>query len=138
MAISYRQTDTVAPCGVIQACSGRTPAADSDAHEAQDGGTAGTTELACDVGAGATEACYMDELAITDATSLDSGTLTARVNVTSAQNNLTWEEIYVSVTGMALDVTAGGVFSQQVTLSAASAHNAGDVVYLVYVFANGH
>lgn len=152
MAEDYQQTDTAAPCGVIQACSAVAPAADADAREASVGGTAGATELACAVAAASSELCYADEIAIADDTSLDAGDATLRLNITTAQNDLTWEEVYVcrlnssctsqetlgSVTGLANDVSAGGVFTQTVSLSAASAHNEGDKVYVTYVFANAH
>lgn len=152
MSVIYVQTDSLAACGVIGACSGRTPAGDADAIEATDGGTAGTTELAVNINPLATEACFMAEIPVQDTDSLDAGTLTMRINITTAQASLTWEEVYVcridsgctsqetlgSVTGMGVDVAAGGVFSQNVTLSAASAHNAGDKVYIIVVVANAH
>lgn len=152
MAIDYPQTQTAAPCGVIQACAPVAPAADADAVEAAVGGTAGGTELACGVAPGASELCFAAQLAIADDTSLDAGDLTTRLNITTAQGDLTLEEIYVcrlsaacasqetlgSVTGLGLDISAGGVFSQVVTLAAASAHDPGDSVYVAHVFANAH
>lgn len=152
MAIDFVQTDTLAPCGVIQACLPVAPAGDADAVQASKGGTPGTTELACAVAAASSESCLMFELAIADDDSLDAGTLSLPINVTTAQMDVTWEEIYVcrlnssctsqetlgSVTGLARDVSGGGVFTETVSLSAASAHDAGDVVYIVLVFANAH
>lgn len=152
MSLIYTQTDTVAPLGVIQACAPVAPAGDADAVEAVDGGTAGTTALAVGIPANSTVTAFATELRIADSDSLDSGTLTHRLNVSTAQGDLTLEEIYVcrvasggtsqetlgSVTGLGTDISVGGVFSTNVTLSAASAHNAGDRVYIVVVVANAH
>lgn len=150
MSDVYTQTDTLAPCGVIQACAPVAPAVDGDAILAQIGGTPGVTELACDVAALATETCFAAELAISDTDDLNAGTLVMRLNITTAQMNVTWEEVYVcrlnsscvsqetlgSATGLALDVSAGGVFTVNVTLSAAAAHDPGDVIYIPCVFTN--
>lgn len=150
--IVYRQTDAAAACGVIGACSGRTPAGDSDARQALEGGTAGTVSLAVGIPVISTVAVYMDELPVADTDSLDAGTLTARLNVVTAQASLTWEELWVcrinsactsqetlgSLTAQGLDISVGGVFTRNVTLSAASAHNAGDKVYIVHVVANAN
>lgn len=152
MSLIFRQTDNVAPLGMIQACAPAAPAGGADAREAVVGGTAGVTAVAVGVPNASTVTAYADELRISDTDSLDAGTLTHRLNVSTAQGNLTLEEIYVcrvdsggtsqetlgSVTGLATDISAGGVFPTNITLSAASAHNAGDRAYIVIVVANSH
>lgn len=152
MSDIYTQTDTDAPLGVIQACAPVAPAADADAKEAVVGGTAGVTAEACGVASQTKEVCYADELRIGDDDSLDAGTLTYRLNVSTAQNDLTLEDIYVcrvnssgvsqetlgSVTGLGTDISGGGVFPQNITLSAASAHNAGDRVYILVAVNNAN
>lgn len=150
--MNFTQTDTAAPLGVIQACSPVAPAGDADANEAVVGGTAGVTAVSCGVPNASQEMCYADELRIADSDTLAAGTLTHRLNVSTAQGDLTLEDIYVcrvnssgvsqetlgSETGLATDISAGGVFTTNITLSAASAHNAGDRVYITVAVANAH
>lgn len=154
MAITFTQTDTNSSvCNSsteLAACSGRTGGVNS-AKVASVGGTAGTvavSETAVGSASNVVECGFA--LTIPAGTTGDSGTWTTRLNITTANMNLTITEIHVcranssctnqesigSATGLSISLGSTGVKSQNVTGGAVTLA-ADDLVTVVYVISNG-
>lgn len=149
MAINYTQTDSAIIAGIY--CSGGASSANDIARTAVDGGTAGTgTPSVIATASGVSEALLNFEITPAGGTSWDAGTWTVRLNVTTANMNVTLVAIWIcrvdssgvnqatigSATGLSISVGTTGVKSQTVTGSAQTPA-AGDMVEVVFLFSNG-
>ena len=133
-------------------CSGAATSDGGASRVASVGGTAGTeTTLATSALASSTDnANGLYTLDIPAGTSGDSGTWTIRLNITTANMNLTVTKIYVcrvnssctnqetigSATGLSISLGTTGVKTQTVSGSAVTLA-AGDKVVIVFVLSNG-
>ena len=156
MAMTFAQTGSgsAACSGTVEkaGCSGRTSSITSAVDlECLVGGTAGTVPITAGITSGGTNLCFVFFACVVPAgTSGDSGTWTTRLNVTTANMNLTVTEIYVcrassdctnqetigSATGLSISLGSTGVKTQTVSGSAVTL-SAGDLVTVVYVGTNG-
>lgn len=149
MAIDYQQTQTSDSVDSGSHCSGRTDSFQWS-KVCEDGGTPGTLELSTALSAGQT-LNIKGRFAITPAPSVswDAGTWTVRVNVTTANMNVTIEEVHIcrlnssevnqakigSATGLAINCGTVGVKSINVT-GVAQTPVAGDIVLVQIVCTN--
>lgn len=149
MAIILVQTDTVAPCGTILAC---TSPADGlanvpQARLAEQGGSAGSGELSVSINKADIQAGVMFESPAVGQTTWQAGTYTVRLNVTTAVANLSLIEIHVcrvnsscvsqetvgSSVGLGISMGTTGVKNVDVIGSEQSA-SATDRIYIVFIF----
>ena len=153
MALVLTQTDTAADCGAVAGCSGATVAGSAVGREATSGGTAGSTEQTITITKNSTEAGFMFQSADNEPnkTSWEAGDWVVRLNVTTSQMNITWEDTYVcrfdnacgslatvgSLTGQAISCGSTGVKSMTVS-GASQTANATDEIYIVLVFKNAN
>jgi hypothetical protein len=150
MAKSFQQTANVAPCGAIAACSGATVGNDASA-DCVEGGTPGTEVDSFGASSATTgNACVFFELDPDDGDSWDEGDYVARINVESANADITWTETHVcrvnsscvsqetigSLTGQSVSLGTTGPKSMTVP-GAAVTPAAGDRIYIVCVFDMG-
>lgn len=151
MALTFQQTDAVSPCAPMSACAPAktitTPLVDVAMAP---GGTPGTTAESFDIGPGASD--YKAFFQSDDVGKVDweAGTWTVNLNVSSAQNNMAWDGVWICRVDNAcgtvasvgsetasIDISAGGVFSKTVT-GAATTGTTTDAVYVVCQFTNSH
>jgi hypothetical protein len=90
MAMIFTQTDTDGVCGTADYCQNITPDPPFDAQkQCSVGGSAGSTPVTVTVGA-STNRMISFECVVPAGTSWDAGDWTLRLNVTTANMNLTW------------------------------------------------
>lgn len=151
--MTFTQTDdqsTECTGTELNGCSGATGGSTAN-RQATVGGTAGTVAVPDSITGNATgEVGPVMDLTVPASTTGDSGTWTTRLNVTTANMNLTIVSIFVcranstctnqetigSATGLSISLGTTGVKSQNVTGSAVTLA-AGDRVTVIYVLANG-
>ena len=148
----FVQTNTNAQDGVIAACSGGAVGEATGSTQLQKGGTAGTTERTVTIAKGNTDIGFTLQSAPNwpSETSWPSGNYVVRLNVTTANSNITWEDCYVcrvnssgvnqetigSLTAQAISCGTTGVKTMTVSGSATTAA-ATDEIYIVCLFKNG-
>lgn len=118
---------------------------------ALEGGAAGTNNVACTLGASAVNnVCAHYQVAF-ERYDAAPGNWTIRINVATANMNVTWESCYLcrvnaslvsqetlgSATGLAISCGSTGIKSATVSQAAPSALNAGDLLLAVCGFSNG-
>ncbi len=151
MALILTQTDTAADCGAVAGCSGATVAGSAVGREATSGGTAGSTEQTVTVTKNSTEAGFMFQSADNEPnkTSWEAGDWVVRLNVTTSQMDITWEDTYIcrfdnacgslatvgSLVSQAISCGSTGVKSMTIS-GASQTANATDEIYIVLVFKN--
>jgi len=149
MALILTQTDTVAPCGTILACTSPEDglAVTPQARKAEGGGSAGSGELSVEIYKAAIQAGVMFESPAVGETTWDSGTYTVRLNVTTAVADLNLIEVHVcrvnsscasqatvgSTTGLSISMGTTGVKQVDVTGAQQSAVST-DRIYIVLIF----
>ena len=97
MAVSFQQTNTNANGSAIAAlCSGNSNSSDTDSNQAEDGGSAGSTErihqpdnLAADL-----NGVWMEIINIDDYDGA-SGTWVTRLNITTGNHQITLDEVHI-------------------------------------------
>jgi len=95
MAISYQETDTAADCGNGVYCKGGTAQVSFFDSEAILGGTAGTAH-SITIGATASDSEAINfDLVPAASVAWVSGTWTVRLNVTTANTNITWDSVWI-------------------------------------------
>lgn len=151
--INYTQTDTQdtiqgSYCSGVAGADSSTPA--TIKNQCTDGGTAGSTPLTPSVIGAATGWITNFQVIIASGTSWNAGTWTWRLNVTSANMNLTITEVYLcrlnsghvnqatigSATGLSISLGSTGVKSGTIS-GAAQTPGAGDFVKFIIVVSNG-
>lgn len=148
MPINFTQTDTDNNIGNTF-CSGRSVSS-SLGKLATDGGTAGTGTGAIQVDASLTTVVSFNfKCTVNSGVSWNAGTWTWRLNITTANMNLTLGEVYLcrvnssdvnqatigSATGLGISLSSTGVKSGTISGSSQSP-SAGDYVSVVLVFTN--
>lgn len=150
--IAFQQTDAVAGCGVMAACSGTSPLMSTSAREMALGGVPGTASHVVTVGGLSVGSGVMFQSAAGEPWRLDwaAGDWVVRLNVSVGNARITWDAVYVcrvngacaavgtagSATGLGINLKTAGVKSWTVS-GAALGGSAGDGVYVVLVFSNG-
>lgn len=150
MATSFQQTDTAAGATNVQ-CSGNTNnTGDTESNQAQDGGTAGVTELTITMDANAADlnAVWMEIVNI-DNYDGASGTWTWRINCTTGNNSIVLTEVhichvssaYAAKNTLGSDTTLGtktgdGNLSGTITQSGSVTIDPGDLIIVIYAFDN--
>lgn len=147
--IDLQQTDNNGSFGADVMCSGATIGETTpQCKSAPKSGSAGSVEVNFGINKAGTEAGIMFQSDGIGETSWDAGTYTVRVNVTTAQANLEFAEVYVcranssginqatvgSLTGLT-EALSAGTHTFNVTGSSQTA-GATDVVYIVLVIFN--
>lgn len=149
MALILTQTDTVAPCGTILACTSPADglAVTPQARKAEDGGSAGSGELSVTINKGDIQAGVMFESPAVGQTTWQSGTYTVRINITTSVADLLLTEVHVcrvnsscvnqatvgSTTGLSISIGSTGVKTVEVTGAQQSASGT-DRIYIVLIF----
>ena len=149
MALILVQTDTVAPCGTILACTSPLDglAVTPQARLAEDGGDAGSGELSATIYKADTQAGVMFESPAVGQTTWQAGTYTVRLNVTTAVALLVLREVHVcrvnsscvsqeivgNNTGLSISMAITGVKTVDVEGVEQSA-SATDRIYIVLIF----
>lgn len=149
MSIILTQTDTIAPCGTILACTSPTDglATTPQARKAESGGSAGSGELSVTINKSDIQAGVMFESPAVGRTTWQSGTWTVRLNVTTAVSELNLIEVHVcrvnsscgslatvgSNTGLGISMSTTGVKTIEITGSEQSASDT-DRIYIVFIF----
>lgn len=149
MAVILVQTDTVAPCGTILACTSPADglATVPQARQAEEDGSAGSGELSVTINKADIQAGVMFESPAVGQTTWQAGTYTVRLNVTTAVANLDLIEVHVcrvnsgcvsqetvgSSVGLAISMGTTGVKNVDVIGSEQSA-SATDRIYIVFIF----
>lgn len=146
----FTMTDTAAACGEDIMCSGASNLVGQGGmdSEAVDGGTAGTTEQTVKHSASVTSvaSCFVQMAPPTD-TDWDSGDWIIRLDVTTGNSNITWQEAHIchidgacnslaslaSVTGLGTTLSAG-IYSATATQGSIITPSLNDEIYIVYVF----
>ena len=153
MAIDYQQTDNAGTAGAIAACSGATITTANANRTAVAGGAAGSTPATLGGGnfdSGQSRALLFFEITPEAGATWGAGDWTVRVNVTTAQANVTWSETHIcrlnssdvsqatigSLTGQTTSMATTGVKTHTVSGSSQTP-GAGDKVYIVIVLAAG-
>lgn len=151
MAINYRQTDTNATCADGQYCLPVSTGTVDILKLASDGGTAGVTEATGSHFANASDQRdILFEIVPAAGTTWAAGNWTVRLNVTTANMNLTWDTVYIcrvnsscvsqatiaSATGLAISCGTTGVKSTTVS-GAVQTPGAGDKIVVLLEFDNG-
>lgn len=147
--INYTQTDT-APSGSLGSfCSSRS-GDDASIRTATNGGTAGTSALNVSSSSSASNTIsFTVKVTIDSGTSWASGTWTWRLNVTTANMNITLNEVYIcrvdssdvsqatigSATALGISCGATGVKSGTISGSAQTP-NTGDYVRILFCFSS--
>lgn len=149
MAINYAQTNTDSGLNAVSFCAG---SSDGGSTFIVCNGTLGSGTRSVSVTASATLAHTLFQCVIVNpGTSWDAGTWTTRLNVTTANMNLTLTEIHIcrmdsshnnvstigSVTGLSISLGSTGVITQNVTGVAVGSPAVDDYVLVIYTFANG-
>lgn len=147
--INFTQTDSAATIGT-PSCSGRGFGFGSDTRAATDGGTPGSTPISISL---ASSASLIDrgpsKCTVVVGALWTSGTWTWRLNITTANMNLTLEEVYIcrfnssdvsqatigSSTALAISLGTTGVKSGTISGSAQSP-SVGDYVSVMFTFSN--
>lgn len=147
--INLQETDSAATCGIAVYCSGGTSQASSP-KLAQSGGSAGSTPVTISInGSTSLRIVFGFDCPIAAGATWDAGTWTVRWNVTTANMNLTWEEVHIcrlssscvnqatigSATALGISLGATGVKTQTVS-GAAQSPSVGDRVYILFVITN--
>lgn len=151
MAVVYTQTQTNTLCSANNnyCAAGTATTTDSTQKECTEGGTAGSTEVGRLILGTLTRNNAIFGIVPGTVTG-DSGTWTVRLNVTTANMNLSISEIYIcrvnsscvnqetigSATGLSISLGSTGVKTQTVTGSAVTL-GAGDIVTVVFKIVNG-
>lgn len=149
MAINFTQTDTFT-ADTNTYCSGRT-IRNNSMNDATDGGSAGSTPISTSCFASdSLVVCNKFKCVVASGLTWASGTWTWRINITTANMNLTLEEVYIcrvnssdvnqatigSVTALAVSLGSTGVKSGTISGSAQTP-SVGDYVSVVFVYSNG-
>lgn len=151
MAITLTQTDTdtgTFPAGSIGGCS-ITPNGQTSSKIATSGGTAGTGTVNLTHDASASQLCEVQFISAAgepNSTSWEGGSATYRLEVTTANMQLTWDQVKhnAGTTGIncfsALGISLGstGVKSTTQTLSASAGRNAVDRITTTYVLVSSN
>lgn len=149
MALILVQTDTVAPCGTILACTSPADglATVPQARQAEEDGSVGSGELSVTINKADIQAGVMFESPGIGQTTWQSGTYTVRLNVTTAVANLNLIEVHIcrvnsscvsqeivgSSVGLGISMGTIGVKNVDVIGSEQSA-NVTDRIYIVFIF----
>lgn len=149
MGVNYTQTDTFGS-SLQSWCSGASVFS-ADSKVAQDGATAGSASDSVNVSSSAVSELDLGfEITPASGTTWGSGTWTVRLNVTTANMNVTWVAVYIcqvdsgdtnkatigSTTGLSISLGTTGVKSTTVSGSAVTPA-ANDKVQIVLLFSNG-
>lgn len=154
MAINFTQTDTAGDCDAVAAyCSGRPVGSvilSSNDRQCTDGGTAGTGSNIIQLGGSETDVVGALFTCGVDAdVSWDAGNWTVRLNVTSANMNITWSRVAIcrvnsscvnqnsiaNVGSLGISLGSTGIKSTTVSGSAQTP-SVGDKVVIVFGFTN--
>ena len=152
MALDFQQTDTAGDCpqGAYCGSFSGSPLSGGLTKQCPVGGTAGTVAVATGFAGSVTDARGVHlTLPVDAAVTWDAGNWTIRLNVTTANMNLTWETAYIcrvdsacanqatigSATALAISLGTTGVKSTTIS-GAAQTPTAGDDVVIVLGFAN--
>lgn len=149
MSIILVQTDAVAPCGTILACTSPADglATTPQARKAEKDGSPGSSELIVTINKNDIQAGVMFESPAVGRTTWQSGTWTVRLNITTSTTNLNLIEVHIcrlssgcsslatvgSTTGLAISMGTTGVKTIEVTGAEQSA-GATDRIYIVFIF----
>jgi hypothetical protein len=150
--ISLQQTDTAAIDGAVVACSGAGAGTTTDNKQATQGGTPGVSSPTISLAGNQTNnrGIHFESAANEPGqTSWPAGNWVVRLNVTTANANITWTGTYIckvnssgqslatvgSLTGQSLGLGSTGVQSMTVSGSAQTA-NATDRIYIILIFSN--
>jgi hypothetical protein len=150
--ISLQQTDSGAIDGAESACSSAGATSVTDNKKATQGGTPGTTTPTISLSGNQTNSrgIHFESAANEPGqTSWPAGNWVVRLNITTANANITWTGTYIcrvnssgqslatvgSLTGQSLGLGSTGVQSMTISGSAQSA-NVTDRIYIVLVFSN--
>lgn len=153
MATSFTQTNTAANGSAIAAhCSGNSDnTGDTESNTAQVGGSAGSERtVTMDSDAADLNAVWMEVVNIDDYDGA-SGNWTWRINVTTANMQVTLDEVHIchvdsgysakntlgSATGLGLALTSTGVQSATINQASGVTIAAGDKIIVIYAFDNG-
>jgi hypothetical protein len=148
-----QQTDTAAVDGAIAACSGRGAGAVTDNKQATSGGTPGVGTPGLTINGHATDVRLVHfESAVNEPnnTNWDAGSWIVRLNITTGNANVTWDECYIcrvnssgvsqatvgSLTGQAINLTSTGTYTMTISGSSQPGASATDRIYIVLVFSN--
>ena len=154
MATNYQQEDTVAVCGTVAVCSGKTLADTPIGRLCVEGGTAGVGTPQVQSTAGELDrAAVMFEMQPANGGTWGAGDYVIRLNIVTANSNATWIAAFVcrlnsacvnqetigSLTGQSISLGSTGVKTMTVSGSAVTPAD-NDKVYIVLVvdFAADH
>ncbi len=149
--ISYQQVDAAHQCGTLVGCSGGTIATTPIARQVIDGGIPGTNEETIVIADFATQAGFMigSTPLLPGDLSWEDGDWVVRINVTTGDGKVTWEDTYVcrfdancnslavvgSLLAQAISLASTGVQSMTIP-GVIQAANVDDIFYIVLIFAN--
>lgn len=151
MAITLQQTDTAGPCAAVNIDSQATAGLNSTTSSkiATSGGTAGTgaVSLTIDINGGIQfygAIFFQSGSGEPNSTSWEAGTVTAKLEITTANMNMNWNSFsvgFITSGCAATQITSGGtsqsigstgVLTSTLTLGASAGRNATDRVYIEY------
>lgn len=149
MSRVFSQTDVVAACGGIAACSGATVTGTPRFKDCEPDGTSGGAET-FSIPSQTTRAALMYQIQGINSTSWEAGNWVIRFNLTTANADVTWEEAYicrlnnacVSQATVGSDVAVNQLMDttgvKSVTISGAAQAGAAidDDAYIVLVFSS--
>lgn len=146
MSRIFSQTDVAANCGAIVACSGATLISQPRHKECREGGSAGGAQTIT-IPSGTTRGALMYQLENIRQANWQAGDWVLRINVTTANADVTWEEAYicrinscVSAATVGSDVAISQLLNttgvKTVTISGSAQSSEGDDAYLVFVFSS--
>ena len=149
--ISLQQTNITAPCGFAAYCSTQSNTSGlTGASDARSGGFPGTVEVVPELVNSETRVNVVVFSTLDlGVISWGSGTHTVRLNITTGNSSLTWEDTYVcrvntsctnqetlgSLTSQAIDISSTGVQTMNITGSSTTALSTDRLVY-VLAFSN--
>lgn len=148
MARDFQQQDNSGTCGTIVSCSGGTVADGPVNRAAVFGGTAGTTEATFNLkNPATTRAAVFFEITPQNGLEWQTGTAIIRLNVTTANANLTWRHTRICRLSSACAdiVTYGSLLAHNTPLDTtgvktvnvpctATTPNDGDKIYIILIF----
>lgn len=150
MAVSFQQTDTAAGATNAQ-CSANSNNTDTESNQAQQGGTAGSTErtVTLDVSAADLNCVWMEIVNIDDYDGA-SGTWTWRINITTGNHQVTLDEVHIchvdssygakntlgSSTGIGSNIASTGEYNGTISQGASVSIAAGDMIIVIFAFDN--
>ena len=151
MAVAFQQTDATSACALDAYCSGNSDNADEESNQAQVGGTPGTTArtIDADISAADLNAVWMEIINIDDYDGA-SGNWTVRLNITTANHQLSVDEIHIcrinssctnqetlaSSTAIARALGTAQEESFTVNQSAGTTITAGDKIMVIFAIDN--